>query len=215
MDDILNQAQTLSKQLQLALKDILALNHPVSTTAVYLESNLIKQLQQPPYQLLPHYQLDDSFALFQIHFILYHSLYQLKLACGQNQTANLTMGLASINVQPWQQQNPDLTNQSLANKDKLQDYYLDLNNLIDTQAQDVESMLERFWKQIKKPLASAAELTQAQSILKVSSDINLAKLKAAYKAQCLQHHPDRGGSKADLQQINKAYQILKSELEEY
>ncbi|WAJ71240.1 DNA-J related domain-containing protein [Catenovulum adriaticum] len=216
MDDILNQAKNVSKQLQLALTEILALNaQPIKVESVYLESDLIKQLQQSPYQLLPEYQLDDSFALFQIHFILYHSLYQLKLKCSQNQTAYLKLGLASISVQPWLNNQQNLTTQILANKDNLQDYYLDLSNLIATQAQDVESMLDNFWRQIQKPLASQVEIEQAQALLNVSSSTSMLNIKAAYKAKCLQHHPDRGGSKTDLQQINKAYQVLKNQLNEH
>lgn len=215
MDDILNQAKNLSQQLQLALREILALNEQVSKAqSTHLESNLIKQLQQPPYQLLPKYQLDDSFALFQIHFMVYHSLYQLKLKCQQNQTVELKIGLASITVQPWLANKPDLTSQPLANKDSLQDYYLDLNNLMATQASDVESMLNNFWRQVQKPLASSAEIEQAQVLLNISSNASMLNIKAAYKAKCLQHHPDRGGSKTDLQRINTAYQILKNSFSE-
>lgn len=45
-------------------------------------------------------------------------------------------------------------------------------------------------------------------VLRVREDATPAELHAAYRRQLNTHHPDRGGSTVDAQQINEAYTVL-------
>lgn len=45
-------------------------------------------------------------------------------------------------------------------------------------------------------------------VLGVSKTSSPADIKRAYRKQCLQHHPDKGGSEEKFKEINQAYEIL-------
>ncbi|GEM_PF-3484559 len=209
MQNPLQKAQQLCQQIKAALSDILLLNELTITPHRYSEIELIRRLQKAPYQLLPQYDMADSHALFQVHFLLYHSLYLLKQDASVNQLASIEMGLATISVTPYQSAP---AGQALNGHDELQAYYLDLSHLIHTQSQDVEQMLESFWQNIQAPIPDEMELNKACQIFNIEWPVTLSELKPAYKSLCLSHHPDKGGKVTDLQQINWAYRILKSRI---
>ncbi|MCU4675758.1 DnaJ domain-containing protein [Catenovulum sp. 2E275] len=203
----IQQIKNLSAKIQLALGDILFVNNLAPAQHSFSEIELIRQLQNPPYQLLPCYKLDDTLALFQVHFILYHSLYQLKQNCAVH-GIDLEIGLAKIKIVPRAEQ------QSLSQvtrQDELQTYYLDLNHLINTETETVNQMLDDFWAQVTQPQFTPTEVNQAHHILQTSPQNDQQTIKSAYKRLCHLHHPDKGGKVADLQQINWAYRVIKQQ----
>ncbi|WP_143872459.1 DNA-J related domain-containing protein [Catenovulum sediminis] len=168
------------------------------------EQALIKILQQPPYQIIPQFDSNDAHQLFQIHFALYHALYRLRHKLLKNKKAQLTMGLAKIDYQIYTQ-----APSGVVLKDPLEEYYLDVTHLTSTSQADVESLLEGFWRKYQQ--YSKTELYQAACReLGVEINASYQQKKSAYKAQCLLHHPDKGGSLQKIQQLNEAWQIIKS-----
>jgi curved DNA-binding protein CbpA len=42
-----------------------------------------------------------------------------------------------------------------------------------------------------------------------------AKIKKAYRAMALKHHPDRGGSTYQMKQVNEVYRVLSRHKDDY
>jgi len=94
--------------------------------------------------------------------------------------------------------------QALATHDPLRDYYLDLDNLNQTDADQVEQMLDGFWCRY----LAAADHGEALACLGLTAPVSFDEVKSTYRRLVMEHHPDRGGDTAQLQQINEAMAVL-------
>jgi hypothetical protein len=63
-----------------------------------------------------------------------------------------------------------------------------------------------------KPGSIDAELLAAYSALEIAPHARYEVAKAAYRALCLFHHPDRGGSHAGMQRLNESWQRICAKL---
>jgi DnaJ-class molecular chaperone len=86
----------------------------------------------------------------------------------------------------------------------LRDYYLDLSNLEQTSADDVTHLLESFWTRLGANEQRAAAL----EALELEDPVDYPAIKQQYRRLAMQHHPDRGGDKAQLQTLNYAMAVL-------
>ena len=90
--------------------------------------------------------------------------------------------------------------------DALSNYYLDLNNLAETTVDDVDALLNQFWRRF---LADEHHHS-ALSVLGMEAPVTFEQVKAQYRRLAMLHHPDRGGNKEKLQTINEAMEQLKA-----
>jgi len=142
----------------------------------------------------------DSLGLFQTHFLLFHTLYSLRDQLRGEQRAELEISPLKIRLHPY----AAAGSETLAECDPLRDYYLDLDNLDATSRRDVDSMLGRFWAR----LHSGDERQQALEVLGLSDPVDYDTVKRRYRRLVMEHHPDRGGDKQRLQELNTAMAIL-------
>lgn len=142
----------------------------------------------------------NNLSLFQTHFFLFHSLYQLRHQLWQCGETHLDIGPLCIQLLPVS----DNANTALSAHNPLQDYYLDINNLNDTDADDVEQLLGSFWKRFVRN----DDRRDALSELELSDPVDWAAIKTQHRRLVMQHHPDRGGDIQRLQAINAAMEIL-------
>lgn len=142
----------------------------------------------------------DPVALFRQHFILFHSLYLLRADLLTRQLARLEIGPLRIALLPYQA----TTSGQLTEADPLQHYYLDLSHLQETGPEDVQALLDDFWRQ----LARTEQRAEALAVLGLSDPVDDAKIRRRYREQVMQHHPDRGGNTARLQLLNAAIAAL-------
>ncbi len=140
-------------------------------------------------------------SMFQCHFVLFHTLYRLRDELRQAGTHDVEIHCLKIGLVPMR------TSDSMAitRHDPLRDYYLDLTNLKLTTEVDVQNLLERFWQRF----TAADSPLQALAVLGLSEPVSYDEVKAQYRRLVMQHHPDRGGDKDLLQQINHAMRQLK------
>ena len=164
------------------------------------EHTLIRQIKEKDNTLLPHGQLHDSLALFQIHFIVFHTLYQLRDQLWQQQTGHLKIGPLLIQLCPYH-----TNQQGISYHDPLRDYYLDLDNLETTDEQDVNELLTAFWKRLGNGDGRKAALDELGLCDPVDDDT----IKKTWRQLVMQYHPDRGGDKEKLQVLNAAMDWLK------
>lgn len=138
-------------------------------------------------------------ALFCAHFLLFHTLYRLRDEAWQARRAHLEISPLCIRWWPYRS-----IDGAVATPDTLRDYYLDLANLRDTSAEDVEQLLASFWMRLHRNEGRAAALQE----LGLEDPVDDATIKQTYRQLAMQHHPDRGGDTQRLQAINAAVDLL-------
>ncbi len=193
MNDTLDPAHDLAEQLHQLL---------LAAPAGLGEYQLIQQLKQRHCTHIPHLPLTDKLVLFRTHFLLFNALYLLRDRLRSRQSAHLAIDPLCIQLLPYR-----AGSAALSQHDPLRDYYLDLSHLRDTDERDVERLLASFWTRMQ----GGEEKQAALELFELSDSpqpLDLATIKHRYRQLVSQHHPDRGGSTARLQSINKAMEIL-------
>ncbi len=167
------------------------------------EFALIRQLQQQGD--LPDLPLHEPLVLFQIHFILFHTLYTLRNQLRAERQGDLAIHTLNIRLLPYQPAEASLTA-----ADPLSLYYLDPRHLEETRQSDVLQLLDQFWQQLRQrlPPPNTAEYRAALACLAVSPTAPLAEIKSHYRRLVMQHHPDRGGDLGQIQALNRAMAII-------
>jgi hypothetical protein len=163
------------------------------------EYDLLKQLSEQNNQQLA---LFDTLVLFQQHFLLFHALYHLCDQQHQDQQGHIIIEALNIQWLPYSH----FVQDSLTHTDPLRSYYLDLNNLEQTSAVDVDNLLESFWSRINEDTDKGAAL----ALFDLAEDCDLVTVKRRYRQLLLNHHPDKGGSVAMTQSLNEAMAVLKA-----
>ena len=168
----------------------------------YSEYQLIQQLKARHSSHIPQLDIKDRLVLFHTHFLLFKAMYRLRqqlLDEGQNQ---LHISPTSIRLLPL----PSAGN-AVGEQDTLASYYLDMDNLRNTTERDVQRLLTSFWSRMQggDEKQAALELFELDNS---SEQLTLTVIKQRYRQLVSLHHPDRGGSTARLQSINKAMEIL-------
>ncbi|HEC20124.1 MAG TPA: molecular chaperone DnaJ [Gammaproteobacteria bacterium] len=144
--------------------------------------------------------LRDSLSLFQTHFFLFHHLYVLHDHLWRKGEAYLSISPLCIQLLPVS----DRPGNELAEHAPLREYYLDINNLKNTDANEVDRLLGRFWSRFVRD----DERQNALAELELSDPVDWATIKTQHRRLAMQHHPDRGGDEQRLQAINAAMDIL-------
>lgn len=163
------------------------------------EFQLIKLLRNTD---LPEFSLSirhDNLALFRAHFFLFHSLYTLREECWRERLGHLVISSIKIILLPYQEGKAEV----IAQRDRLRDYYMDEAN-IETTAEDIDNMLGKFWSSLK----NVDRKQQALEVLDLKEPVDYPAIKRQYRRLVMRHHPDRGGNKQRLQNINNAMAIL-------
>lgn len=166
------------------------------------EYALIQQLKDRHCTHIPNLPLTDKLALFRTHFLLFNALYRLRERLWGEQAGFVQINPLCIQLLPYQAGRAELSEH-----DPLRDYYLDLSQLSDIDERDVEKLLASFWTRMQGGEEKQAAL-QLFELEGNEQALNLATIKHRYRQLVSQHHPDRGGSTARLQSINKAMEIL-------
>ena len=173
------------------------------------EIELIRRLQQPPWQLFPADIFTDDHLLFQVHFALYNACYRLRDCWIEQQRGKIEIALSRIRCIP---QNDEIAADSESNAvtahDPLRDYYLDWQNF-STDKADVENMLSSFWKKFAAWANMPERLAQSYSVLGVNESDPLTEIKQQYRKLAAQHHPDKGGDAAQFKAVQAAWQAIR------
>lgn len=150
--------------------------------------------------------LKGNLSLFQTHFFLFHSLYQLReqlseqLVPDQEQQYGLEISPLCIQLIPKENN----TDTALGTPDPLRDYYLDLKNLKEVNETEVNQLFSRFWERY----ISNDERREALKELELQDPVDWSTIKKQHRRLAMQHHPDRGGDEERLQTINAAMELL-------
>lgn len=165
------------------------------------EYRLLQQLRTEGCALLGQAPLSDALTLFRSHFLIFHALYLLRDQLWQQGQAHLSISPLLIQLLPY-----SAAEAALTGDDPLRLYYLDLNQLADTDADEVQRLLNSFWQRLRGGEEQQAAL-QLFGLSEAEASVPGA-LKRRFRQLVSQHHPDRGGETARLQAVNQAREIL-------
>lgn len=165
------------------------------------EYELLSALKSAPEGLLDELDMQDAHALFQAHFLVFHCLYRLRDRWLAEARANLQIDVFKIISLPYVEKLSD----ELAVADELRAYYLDLNNLEQTSADDAENLINQFWQKF----VAQPDRLNALKVLELEEPVSFERIQQKYRQLVMQYHPDRGGSAGRLADINQAMDTLK------
>ena len=183
----------------LALLLELLQSHPLGLS----EFELIKRLECEGEETFARANRQNNLSLFQMHFFLFHHLYLLQSQLYQAQKYLLEINPLRIALRELSPTSSTM----LDAHDPLRDYYLDLENLTRATAADVDDLLHQFWRK----LLVKDKRSEALTVLELQDPVDWKTIKAQYRRLAMKHHPDRGGDSKQLQLINAAIEILKSD----
>ena len=164
------------------------------------EYELLSLLKGSKYSIF--HNTSDTLRLFQAHFVLMHCLYSLKQQLCTAKHAHLSISALKIQLLPYE----DSKSHFIDELDAVSQYYLDLNNLEQTDINDANRLIDNFWAEFVK----TDTRTEALKILGLQDPVDEHVIKQHYRKLVSTHHPDRGGNKKRLQEINKAFASLRS-----
>ncbi len=188
---------TTNPLLLIALEDILR-----GADKGLREIEIINALDKHYHHIFPKRELSDSLTLFQTHFVLMNALHTLRIQLWQNENGHLDIGPIVIKLYPY---NYLAHERSLDQPDHTSEYYLNWDNLAGTSKEDVEKLIWSFWED----MAADSFKDDALGTLNLTYPCTWQDIKIQYRRLAMQHHPDRGGSKQKLQEINEAFESLK------
>ncbi|MGM0508032.1 MAG: DNA-J related domain-containing protein [Fusobacteriota bacterium] len=161
------------------------------------EHNLILKLQKKSF--LPKTSHSDSLSIFQVHFILFNTLYKLREKLLKAKKGILDIHTLEIKLKDFKK-----GNKGISEYDPLAEYYLDISNLENTTKKDVEDLLDSFWK---KYLAKDYKV-DALKVLDLKEPVDYKTIKSKYKKLASKYHPDVGGDIKKIQILNQAMETL-------
>jgi len=125
--------------------------------------------------------LRNNLSLFQTHFFLFNTLYQLRDQLWAEKEARLDIHVLCIQLLPITQSN----SQDLAEHDPLREYYLDLNNLENTNEAEIDALLTQFWERF----LTNDERREALAELELADPVDWQTIKSRHRQLAMQHHP--------------------------
>lgn len=171
------------------------------------ELELIRALQGARWRLVGPVSFADPTALYPVHFLLFHALYRLQeqLAHGGEhlEIAPLRLKLASTG--------PASASRALpAEQDRLRLFYLDLSRYFMSDG-DIQRMMASFHSGAPAVHSQPGDVESAARVLGYTAlPPTFTDIKRRFRKRVMQVHPDRGGNTEDIQELNRAFSVLKS-----
>ena len=177
--------------------------------AGFSEHQLFKLFQQAPHEFFATDALRDPLLLFQTHFLLFHCLYNLKQRWAISQQAELEISALLIIKRPFNfKQVTEKQDQALLRADPLAQYYLNWSHFSSTTEDDIETLLNSFWRKVFNP-KNADDIQDSLKIMQLDAPVSTLQLKVQYRRLAQSHHPDKGGDSEHFKKICQAFHQLK------
>lgn len=150
---------------------------------------------------------DAQLLLFRKHFLVMNALYRLQ-PLFWDEGYRLHISALHIALEPRAEFVPGgaegLPDDSA--EQRLRAYYLDWSEFEQSSAASVDALLKGFWLRY----ANGDQRQQALEQLQLREDASHADIRAAFRRQAAQHHPDRGGDPEQFRRAREAYELLQS-----
>ncbi|MGM0541994.1 MAG: DNA-J related domain-containing protein [Pseudomonadota bacterium] len=156
----------------------------------------------------------DPLIMFRAHFLLFHLLYRLQERWFFESRGWLNIHTTDIHLLEMEFVPSSVkgARQELVQNDPVKSYYLDYSEFLNTQEEDVLSLLDDFWRKMQgHPIHSIGQeaRSQAQQTLGLEGQtLSLQSVKLQFRSMSQQHHPDKGGDPQIFRQICDAKEVL-------
>lgn len=145
-----------------------------------------------------------NLGLFQTHFLVKNALYQLQRTMSELDF-RLVIEPVEIYLEPRASGScgselPDTVTESPA----VAGYYLDWCNFREASEDSVESLLQSFWERY----VSFDDCAEALAVLGLAAGASYEQIRRRYRQLVMEHHPDRGGTKERVAELNEAMKVL-------
>lgn len=147
--------------------------------------------------------LREPLLLFQTHFLLFHALYRLSDQLADQQ---LKLQIHALSIRLLPRDRAEDPGADLAELDPLRSYYLDWEQWLTTQGEDVERLLKGFRQ--GNFAVSEEEVRSALLSFDLVEPVDARRIKQRYRELMSLHHPDKGGSTERVQEVHHALLIL-------
>jgi hypothetical protein len=159
------------------------------------EYELMKRLAEESALFLLREESEGYLELFRSHFFLFHLLYRLQDRLIKNASYRLSIFCLEIKLFPYH----DHRNLPVE-ADPLREYYLDMDNMLETEEHDVRCMLSDFFKQLDRWEKREDDL----QLLGLPAGSGRETVRREYRQLVQIHHPDKGGDPERFREINEA-----------
>ncbi len=146
----------------------------------------------------------SSLTLFQTHFLVMNGLYQLQQ---QWLTEGIVLRVSPLGIQR-EPATENMSIEQMLTDGGMHHFYLDWRNLEMTTEQEVNDLLDSFWKRYAAYGVTDNERDAALHTLGLESTADYPTIKQQYRRLAMACHPDRGGDQQALQAINGAMETL-------
>jgi hypothetical protein len=171
--------------------------HPAGLT----EHELLKKLAEHEVSLFGEEYFNSPLGLFQRHFLLFHCLYLLRDKLRAAQRSDLEIHCLGIRYMPYRSVSYDHP----ALLDPLAGYYLELDNLTNTDEQEVLRLLNDFWQKF----SGDEQRDKALDVMGLAHPSSYPEIRQQYRRLAMLCHPERGGGLAQFQRLEWAMGILR------
>lgn len=168
------------------------------------ELDIIRHLQS--LSILPENILRNPLSMFKCHFLIFNALYRLQLLSFVHQRYTLSISSIQITLLPRKTSvdSPLTRDDAIKTHDSLSLFYLNLEHLNHTTEQDVNRLIDDFWKHF----FNNDQKQDALAVLGLQEPVDFAGIKKQYRRLAMKHHPDRGGDADQLIAVHQAMQCL-------
>ncbi|MDG6773295.1 DNA-J related domain-containing protein [Thiomicrorhabdus sp. ZW0627] len=175
------------------------------------------------YQLMKHLSANglvefkpdlEPLTMFRSHFLLFHLLYRLQDRWHEEGQGWLSIHTTDIHLEPDASFSPSSNplQSQLRENDPIKSYYLDYQEFLNTQKEDVLGLLDDFWRRMAGLPALSIDATSRSEAMKTlgleEESLSLQSVKQQFRTLCQQHHPDKGGDPKMFRRICDAKDIL-------
>ncbi|MGF2735123.1 DNA-J related domain-containing protein [Marinobacter sp. DUT-1] len=170
------------------------------------ELALIRSLQAPPWELIGDVSFREPERLYPVHFLLFHVLYRLRDQLSET-GESLEISPLDIRLKPQSV----ISGTGLPDQeDELRRFYLDLDRYRMPE-ESIRKMMDDFWSGRPTRSPEKSELLQAAQVLGFDAvPGDFATVKHRFRRFIMEVHPDRGGDTASVQELNHAFNVLKT-----
>ncbi|WP_179957754.1 DNA-J related domain-containing protein [Exilibacterium tricleocarpae] len=146
---------------------------------------------------------DSTLALFQKHFIVQHSLYELRQHFS---TRKLWLHIAPVEISLAAAEDAETKTLNVAAQQQVADFYLDLANFYTATPDTVADYLQRFWRRFEKTEA----VSDPYATLGLEGAEPWPRVQRRFRELAARTHPDKGGNAETFAAVKAAYDALKA-----
>ena len=164
----------------------------------YKVHELLAELRRQ--EAIPPLPGDEQLQLFRLNFLIMNALYQLQAEL-HGEGWWLMISTLDIRLEPLATREGAC---ALAQGEALRSYYLDWQVFWQTDREEVEALLNRFWRAYD----GAGHRAEALALFELTADASQETVRRRWRELALQHHPDRGGDAETFIRMRWAWECL-------